>query len=554
MELPRNNSKALIVLAVMLVSAITSAWMLGAKPLGDHESYVAVAAREMLQKGDWIIPTYNGELRLQKTPLSYWLVASVAKLTGRVDEVAARLPSVLCAILSVGAILYFVSQWLDFRTAVMSALMWSTSLAFVRYGHSARPEMALTCFVTIAFLAFYTATLTTHRKKQTIYMVIFWTSFSLAMLAKGPAPLPLILAPLFLYFLLFRRWNLLPKMLPITGTTIFLVIVLAWPVCVAARLAEPVGGGQASGFLEFWKREFVDRFMGSYVPGNKPFYYYSYVMFQYMLPWAAFVPIALAAPFYRVWGKKRETMLFLWLWFVADVAVMSISGGKRMHYILPAMPAMAILASILFEDMVFSRQAYTARFARNLLLFHAGAVIAGAVGIGRYDGLDTQFIGPTILIAVLALIALGPVLILFARKKNGYACVAIFAGYCVLLMVAFAVFLIPYSSTRHVKPFARNVAAEIPSTDSLTAYHDVASRFVHYFGRTVPIAEDLSQAYERYQQGHWILATGRFVDELTDDGRFEQARLWENAIRSKGRIVAGALFHKPNRISNSPNQ
>jgi hypothetical protein len=144
---------------------------------------------------------------------------------------------------------------------------------------------------------------------------------------------------------------------------------------------------------------------------------------------------------------------------------------------------------------------------------------------------------------------LGVVLILFTRKKNARACVAIFAGYCVLLTVAFKVFLIPYSSTRHVRPFAREVAARISATENLTAYHDVASRFVYYFGRKVPIAQDISQAHERYQQGDWILATGETVDELATDGRFERVRLWENAIRSKGRIVAGALFHRPDAAS-----
>jgi 4-amino-4-deoxy-L-arabinose transferase-like glycosyltransferase len=551
MELRQNKSKALIVLAVMVVSATTSGWMLIAKPLGDHESYVAVTAREMLQSGDWVVPTYNGQPRLEKTPLNYWLVALVAGFTGRVDEVAARLPSMLCAMLSTAAVLYFVNRWLGFVTAVISALIWSTSLAFVRYGHSARPEMALTCFVTIAFLAFYSAMQTQQRKRQVAYILIFWASFGVAMLAKGPAPLPLILTPLFLYFLIFRQWKTLPKLLPISGVIIFLLIVLPWPALLANRLTQAAG---ETGTIAFWKREFVDRFMGSYAAGNKPFYYYSYVMLQYMLPWSVFVPMALAAPFYRVWGEKQKTMLFLWLWFVADIVVMSISAGKRMHYILPAVPAMAILTGILFEDMVFSRQAYTARFARNLLLFHAGVLIAGAVGIPRYDGLEPQFIDPTILMAVLALIVLGVVLILFARGKNAYACVAVFAGYCVLLMAAFAAFLIPYSSTRHVRPFARDVAAQVGPTDNLTAYRDVASRFVHYFGKKVPVATDMSQAYQRYQQGHWILATGKFVDDLASDGRFETARVWADAMRSKGRVVAGAVFHRSHTVLDTPNQ
>ena len=85
----------------------------------------------------------TGEHRLQKTPLSYWLVAAIAKVTGGVDEFTARLPSAVFAVLSVCAIIYFVEQWLSFRTALVCAGVWLTSFGYVRYSHNARPEMAL---------------------------------------------------------------------------------------------------------------------------------------------------------------------------------------------------------------------------------------------------------------------------------------------------------------------------------------------------------------------------------------------------------------------------
>lgn len=88
----------------------------------------------MLQTGDWVVPIYNGEVRIQKTPLNYWLVALTGKITGHIDELSVRAPSVILAILSTAAILYFVNRLLGFKTAVMSALIWSTSIGFVRYG------------------------------------------------------------------------------------------------------------------------------------------------------------------------------------------------------------------------------------------------------------------------------------------------------------------------------------------------------------------------------------------------------------------------------------
>ncbi len=542
--------KAVVVVCVMLLSAITSGWMLTAKPLGDHESYVTITAREMLESDDWVVPTCNGQLRLEKTPLNYWMTAAIGKIRGGVDDLAGKLPSMLLAMLSTAAILYFVSRWLGFRTAVMAALIWSTSTSFVRYGHSGRPEMSLTCFVAICFLSFYTAMIETRRKRQVVYMLIFWVSFSLAMLAKGPAPLPLVTVPLFFWVLMFKKWKQIPRMLPVIGGIIFLAAVLAWPVLLGMRMAQASGGDSQAGFIDFWKREFIDRFMGSHAAGDKPFYYYFYVMFQLMVPWVVFVPMAIAAPFYKVWGEKRKVMVFLWLWFAADVLFMSLSGGKRMHYILPAMPAMAILIGILLEDMIFIQKAHTKQLARNLLLVHVGVVIAGAIGSLAYVvAVKPEMLRETAFLAIPALIMVATAAVSFARGKKVPGCIAIFGGYCIVMMIAFAVFLVPYSSTNRIRPFALDVKASVPRSDKLVAYIYMPSRFIHYFGRTVPIIGDMSEAHAEYNSDSWIIAIGANMDELAKDSRFEIAEFWKDAARTDGKVVDGALFHKANITS-----
>ena len=88
----------------------------------------------------------------------------------------------------------------------------------------------------LCFLTFYSAVSAKSRKRQIIYMLVFWISFGLANLAKGPAPLPLVLVPLFFYVAVFRRWKQIPKLLPIIGVVIFLAIVLPWPLAIASRL------------------------------------------------------------------------------------------------------------------------------------------------------------------------------------------------------------------------------------------------------------------------------------------------------------------------------
>ena len=138
------KNKVIILLCVLLLAAMTASWVASSVAMENHECLVSVTAREILVNKDWVMPTCNAIPRLEKTPLCYWLVAGLSKMTGEIDELTARLPSIIFAVLSVGAIIYFVNRWLRFRTAIISALVWATSFSYIKYAHSARPAGAST--------------------------------------------------------------------------------------------------------------------------------------------------------------------------------------------------------------------------------------------------------------------------------------------------------------------------------------------------------------------------------------------------------------------------
>ena len=104
------RQKWIIIICVLLAAAMSGGWCLSAKHMGDHESFVSITAREMTQRGDWIVPYCNGQIRLQKTPLNYWLTAIMGKLTGEIDEFSVRFVSTAAGMLSIIAILYFSFQ------------------------------------------------------------------------------------------------------------------------------------------------------------------------------------------------------------------------------------------------------------------------------------------------------------------------------------------------------------------------------------------------------------------------------------------------------------
>lgn len=533
-----KNTKILLVCSAILLSTVSASWTLSDRPLNNHECFVSITAREMIESGDWVWPTCNREPRLQKTPLSYWLVAGLAKITGRVDEFTTRLPSAIFAVLSVLALLYFVNQWLSFRIALVSTGVWATSVGYICYAHSARPEMALTFFILLCFLSFYSAVTAKTKNEQLVYMLFFWISFAFGNLAKGPAPLPLVLIPLFFYVSIFRQWKKLFNWVSVVGFVIFLAIVLPWPLAIAHKLNWD---------LTLWRQEFVDRFLGDYVPGHKSFYYYLLKMFMFISPWVAFLPMALVAPFYSVWNKKRPVMQFLWLWFVVDLVFITITGGKRQHYILPLMPAMAILVGILIEDMAFVQKAYTQKYARDVLRGHIVAVIAACFAGGVYIAKAyPQLLAGAAILGIVTIVATIVSAVLFARKKPAFACWVTFTGIIVVIMIAYIFFVNPLNYNQPSRQFTQIVVEKVPAAekDKLVAYKSASTRFIHYFGRPVPEIKTKSEIDELYSQGCWIVAFGKYLDELLQNGQLEIVYMQENAERHKGKPVDGVLFHK----------
>jgi 4-amino-4-deoxy-L-arabinose transferase-like glycosyltransferase len=498
-------------LVVAAFSVFSAFWAISSFPIGNHEAYVGVTAKQMLNSHDWTVPIYNGQPRLNKTPLNYWLVALGAKISGGVNNFVLRLPSAALAVISTMAIFYFVSLWLGFRIATLSSLIWSGNYCYMIFSHTGRPEMALAVFVTIAMLSFYSALEAQSRKNQICYMLVFWISFILSMYAKGPAPLPLIFPALFFYFAVFRKWKLIPKTLPLIGTILFLLAFVPWPLAVWLKCPQTI---------EIWKKEYLDRAAGEYAPGHKPFYYYFKVMFAYMPPFSAFIPLALASPFYKIWEEKRRVMAYLWLWFLAGIVVMSFCGGKRAHYILPMMPAMAILTGIILDDMLFVNKAYTKKFSSVFLSAHIFVFIAGAIAAAVWL-LRENHVAKFLLLYAIAVITVFIIaaVIFFVLDKKIQATACFFAGLCVV--VIFSPFMENLKSQERysVRDFAYNIAAISDSRD-IVAYCKIESSFIYYFGRDVKIESDPDRIYELYAAGSGIIAADKQFKQLKEDHRF----------------------------------
>ena len=106
---------------------------LGGNSLWDgNEGFYAEPAREVVESGNYLIPTYNYQPRFKKPPLATWIIAFSYQTLG-VSEFAERLPIAIAAILTIW-ITYFLGKLIaDKELGIISALVLATMLKFMIY-------------------------------------------------------------------------------------------------------------------------------------------------------------------------------------------------------------------------------------------------------------------------------------------------------------------------------------------------------------------------------------------------------------------------------------
>src|SRR5208337_4521510 len=138
------------VLPLLIIALLLSFFRLGFITLFDvDEAVFSTATKEMVQTGNLITPTYNGEKRYDKPILFYWLMAASYKAFG-INNFGARFPSALAASLLAVALFLFVKRTHGEKKAIYAAFSFVLSIYFLIYSHAAVTDMTLTLFISIS--------------------------------------------------------------------------------------------------------------------------------------------------------------------------------------------------------------------------------------------------------------------------------------------------------------------------------------------------------------------------------------------------------------------
>ena len=370
----RKNEQPLIITISLLIlislCMITFIWRLGSIGLVDEtEPLFAEAARQMVETGNWVTPYFNGETRFDKPPLIYWLMAIGYQVLG-VNEWAVRLPSALSAIgLTVLVFLVLIrfgvspfSRASDFNQKQWGSFIGAATLAltpeFIIWARVGVSDLLLTGCMGSALLCFFVGYVKSEKTTEASFFRIsfpsvwylgFYVLTALAVLAKGPVGLVLP-GLVIIGFLLYQGnlWIVFKEMRVVSGMIIFLVITIPWYVLVILE------NGQ-SYIDSFFGYHNVQRFTGVVNGHNAPWYFYFSILLIGFAPLAVYLPSAIGL--LQVWRRKfwqqqtRENQLgiFAFFWFITIFVFFTIAVTKLPSYIIPLLPAAAILMGLFWS-------------------------------------------------------------------------------------------------------------------------------------------------------------------------------------------------------------
>ncbi|MGH9795688.1 MAG: hypothetical protein ACRD5G_13030 [Candidatus Acidiferrales bacterium] len=359
---------------------------------GPDEPRYAAIAREMAESGDWVTPRLHGQPWFEKPALYYWDAALRYKIWGN-TEFSARSPSAAAAAATTLVLGWLALQVYGWQAAAVVMLLFPTTVAVVGFGRAATTDMlfatslamAMTAAARIVLLGPRTtvaAVAATDAAEQSpgLYLWIerlwrcgFGAALGLAALAKGPAALVLAGGSVGLWMLVTRRWKDGCRLLHPLAVLSFMVVALPWYVLCAMRNPE---------FVDvFLIAHNFQRYLTPVFRHEQPFWFFGPILLLGFVPWTpllvAVVYDAVALLRKRAWTYSAS--LFVACWVIFPVVFFSLSKSKLPGYVLPAIPALALLLARTLSKRMEARRhiARWLQFAISavLLLLAAGTLL-----------------------------------------------------------------------------------------------------------------------------------------------------------------------------------
>ncbi|MCO6509450.1 MAG: glycosyltransferase family 39 protein [Aridibacter famidurans] len=339
---------------------------LGMPLIGPDEPRYSQVAKEMFERGDWVTTTLGGYNWFEKPALLYWMQIVSYGIFG-VSEFAARLGSALFGLGTVFA-LFLVGLKREGGYEVQSGRTplpyWllavpATSLGLVVFSRGASFDIIVTFPLTASLAAFYLWYLSSNRnestQKRTFFLFAFYFFAGVAVLAKGLIGLVFPAATVGFFFLLRREFpkkDLFVSLL--WGPVVTILTASAWYLPAYLRHGWE--------FIdEFFVQHHFQRFTSNKYKHPQPFWFFWAIFPLMTIPWVPFFLVGLwkygrriVSEVISIFSRKDPSSsekpdslaVFAFAWMLVPLVFFSFSGSKLPGYVLPSVPAAAILTAL----------------------------------------------------------------------------------------------------------------------------------------------------------------------------------------------------------------
>jgi 4-amino-4-deoxy-L-arabinose transferase-like glycosyltransferase len=489
---------------VLLIALVPYFIGLGDSSIWDaNEAFYVETPREMMERGDYINPTFNYEPRINKPVLSYWIVAGFYHVFG-VSPAVQRIPIAIGGIVLVAAAFFLAraaSSRYDVNAGWWAAIGLAVSPRHLMFSRRIFIDIYISMFMALTLLFFALAERYPERRR--LFLILMYVSVGLGVLTKGPiaALLPgLVFA---VYLAVHRELNRIGKMLIPLGTLIVLAIVVPW----YAALYQHSGWAPIQ---SFFFGENVARYVeGVGVNADRPFWWYLPVVFSDSFPWSI-----LLIPAGLMWMRERRErssadpstriQSLLWIWILVIVGFFSLSAGKQDLYIYPIVPAVAALAAIVIGRALETETVGGLRIGWAIVVIAAILVLAGAGFVTLFNSsLAVYVLAGSALVGVVAMLG-GAAAMLLARRRANAALLTIVSTLVIVNWVFVTMVLPSFEKYKPAPGLAAELERRAGKEDRLVTYNVALPSLVYYLRRHIEVFYDHGPVLELLRSGRPI--------------------------------------------------
>ena len=309
---------------LVLLSTISIVGLGFITPLFDlDEGAFTEATRELLESGNWVSTSLNGEPRHDKPILIYWLQAISVTLFGQFEG-AWRLPSMLLSGIWLWLTYRFGRDFLSPRTGVLAVWVLASSWLATVIFKAAIADALLNTLLCWTLFTMYRYTQAPNDRT----LVIAGLAMGLGFLAKGPVAVVLPLGTLLIAMSLQLRFReFLGICLKPAAWLTVLVVITPW------HLASYLDQGWAF-FEGFYLGHNLSRFSDTMESHGGSYSYYLLLLPVIVLPFIRWLPATLSHGWRTFVDRDQSLDLFLWCWFGLTFVIFSASSTQLPHYLL----------------------------------------------------------------------------------------------------------------------------------------------------------------------------------------------------------------------------